>query len=161
MSFVCKKRKEWRWKVGARSHRGFGDLKMVNIFLIWSYHVVKTSQPPRSVARNGFVDNFLYKQMAFLFHNNYCFYFQNIWIQWRMCHCVHGRTNFCDWVLCTFFPKLPTSRLLTIHTSRSVFTKRNILMERSWGFSLNTPLSNVKWTCQILRCIYVCKKYKT
>ena len=30
---------------------------------------------------------FLNKQMAFLFHNNYCFYFQNIWTQllmWRI-----------------------------------------------------------------------------
>ena len=27
---------------------------------------------------------FFYKQMSFFFHNNYCFYFQNIWIQWPM-----------------------------------------------------------------------------
>ena len=44
----------------------------------------------RSVARNGFVDHFfIYKQMAFLFHNNYCFHFQNIWIQWRMWRIVN------------------------------------------------------------------------
>ena len=39
--------------------------------------------PSSRVARYGFVNN---KQMAFLqilFHNNYCFYFQNIWIQCR------------------------------------------------------------------------------
>ena len=41
-------------------------------------------RPGRRVARNRFVNN---KQIAFwnfLFHNNYCFYFQNIWIQCRM-----------------------------------------------------------------------------
>ena len=32
--------------------------------------------PSRSVARNGFVDYFFYKQMAFLFHKNYCFFFK-------------------------------------------------------------------------------------
>ena len=54
--------------------------KFINPFLT----TLQLRPPGSRVARLWICKFVINKQMAFLFHNNYCFYFQNIWIYWRM-----------------------------------------------------------------------------
>ena len=57
-------------------------LKMFCKSIIWSPPEARTSQP--QCGQKWICGTFLINNMAFLFDNNYCFYFQNIWIQWPM-----------------------------------------------------------------------------
>ena len=63
-------------------------------------------RPSRKVARNGFVNLYIINKWhfcTFLFQNNYCFYFQNIWIQCQMWWIVSQVKQIFEWTSTNIF----------------------------------------------------------